>query len=278
MNKLKTKTLVPWFGAARMVAEEIGKHLTGFKWVGIPCCGGMSEVPYIDAPSIACSDVHRHVINLAQEIRLRGDALAAALAAAPFHPDVLITSQDYCQTVEATDEYPESMFDWACHYFVTQWMGRSGKAGIDDEFNGGLSVRWNGNGGDSNTRYRSAVESIAAWQAIMRRCNFTCLDCFEFLDRCEDNPRHAVYCDPPWIGDGDRYKNRFTMEQHQQLADRLLLFKSARVVVRLGVCAGVERLYPRDRWRWIERTGRTQGNSDKAEVILVNAISERTLF
>lgn len=41
---MKITALSPWFGSNRMLASEVGKHLTGCKWVGIPFCGGLAEL------------------------------------------------------------------------------------------------------------------------------------------------------------------------------------------------------------------------------------------
>ena len=264
---MKVKALAPWFGADRTIASEIGKLLSGCKWVGVPFGGGMSALAHIDAPSIVVSDIHRYVINLARVVAcpLTLPHLARRLRNTPFHADVLKEAQGWCKDFVVGDQPDVSA---AVNYFITQWMGRSGKAGIDDEFNGNISIRWNGNGGDSNTRYRSAVKSLAEWNRIMRRCNFSVLDCFDFLDRCEDNPKHGLYVDAPWPDDGDRYKHSFTTEQQADLAEALTAFKHCRLVIRYGDHPLIRRLYPEDRWHWRMIEGRTQGNNAKAEVLI----------
>jgi DNA adenine methylase len=208
--EMTTTALAPWFGSNRMLAPIVGKELRGCKWVGVPFAGGMSELAHIKASTIVVSDLHRHVINLARTVQqsdFRG-LLIDELNDTPFHPDALAQRSGRGQSIEAKTSKPQMPnVTWAYNYFVACWMGRSHKAGIDDEFNGGLSIRWNANGGDSNKRYRSAVASLDAWGEIMRRCNFSVLDCFEFLDRCEDSEGHGIYCDPPFPGPGDRYKH-----------------------------------------------------------------------
>jgi len=271
----KIKTVVPWFGSARTVAERIGEHLTGFKWVGIPFCGGLSEVLYIQARSIVCNDMHRHMINLAQVLKdaTLGPAMIESLRDELFHPETLAHAQATSADTDNDQLIPMGAralnYEAARQYFIACWMGRSGNAGGDREFTGNLSVRWNANGGDSNTRYRSAVESLAAWRKVIQRCNFTCMDCFEFLETCEDDPEHAIYCDPPWPEDGDVYRHKFTREHHTRLAQILTRFQNARVVVRINTCSLVDELYPRGLWNWNQQTSRTQGNNDKVEVILV---------
>jgi site-specific DNA-adenine methylase len=156
------------------------------------------------------------------------------------------------------------------------WMGRSAKAGTTGEFNGGLPVRWNANGGDSNTRYRSAVRSIVAWRGILARCNFTCLNCFDFLKYVQDNTGHGVYCDPPFPETGDAYKHSFTEEQHRLLAKRLTEFRKTRVVCRFYEHPLIRELYPEPFWAWQRHTGRKQSGADAPEVLLVRTLDPVT--
>lgn len=284
--KLTTTALMPWFGSNRMLAPLVGKELRGCTWVGIPFCGGMAEVAHIKARTIVVSDLHRHVINLASIVKDGRDDLVGHLNALPFHPDVLKEAQQVCAMRETgrapeyslgiRDDY-EGQLAWATAYFVTGWMGRSHKCGVDDEFNGGLSIRWNANGGDSNKRYRSAVDSLKAWQEIMRRCNFAVMDAFEFLPRCEDSDGHGIYCDPPFPGPGDRYRHNCGDTEAQQrawhtrLRDALACFKKTKVVCRFYDHPLVRELYPESQWTWHRLKGRDQANNgEKQEVLLVS--------
>lgn len=268
---MKITALAPWFGSNRMLAENVGAALKGCSWVGVPFAGGMSELAHIDATTIVVSDLHRHIINLACVIADQEslEKLQACLDGLAFHPDVLAASQKKCREEEYIAlETPQ--FEWAVDYFVSCWMGRSAKAGTDAEFKGGLPVRWSASGGDSNTRFRSAVESLASWNQIFRRCNFFCQDVFEFLGNCKDVPKNGLYLDPPFPGPGDSYKHKFTIAQHRQLAVRLAEFRSCRVVCRFYNVPLIRELYPESRWTWNEFTGRKQTNEAAPEVLLMN--------
>lgn len=275
-----------------MIAERVAEELIGCNWVGIPFGGSMPEVARIEAQHIVVSDLHRHVINLALTIRSnRVWLLQRLLRDSPFHPDLLQTAQDFCKKNEprlaqATDFYCDA--DAAYWYFISQWMGRSGKAGTDGEFNGGIATVWNANGGGSNQRYRAAVKSLGAWHRIMQRCCFEVKGCFEFLERCEDTPKVGIYCDPPFPSDapgnkGDRYRHKFSVQQHADLARALSRFKQARVVCRFyGDHPLIHSLYPRcrggdcagDCWYWREiKGGRTQANKVAPEVLIMNGPS-----
>lgn len=271
---MKTTALAPWFGSNRMLAAEVGKQLTGCKWVGVPFAGGMSELAHIKASTIVVSDVHRHVINLARCVAEQKDVLKAALESLVFHPDVLADAQQHCRKWEQDEHLGYELNVGAARsYFVSCWMGRSHKSGIDDEFNGGLSIRWNANGGDSNKRYRSAVESLDGWSEIAKRCNFSVLDCFDFLARSEDREGHGLYCDPPFPGPGDRYKHPFTDEQHCRLAQSLSSLTVTRIVCRFYDHPLIRKLYPEPHWTWLRLKGRKQSNDEAPECLILNGPS-----
>ena len=267
MSDAKITALAPWKGSNRMLAHEVGKALSGCSWVGIPFAGGMSELLHVKASTVLVNDAHRDVINLAQIVANEAacDWLIQEASAAPFHPDVLATAQERCLGSPCPIGGDAKR---ALYYFITCWMGRSGIAGTDAEFKGNLPIRWSATGGDSNTRYRSAVESLRAWRKILQRCNFSCLDCFEFLAKCQDKPGHAIYADPPWPEDGDDYRHKFTEAHQRRLAAVLTEFQEARVVVRYGDHALIRELYPEALWTWDLLTGRTQSNGEKNEVLL----------
>lgn len=272
---MNVKSVVPYFGGCRMIAKKIAEELSGLAWIGIPFGGGMPELAHINCRSIVVNDLHRHVVNLAyciadpnllQSLRQRVDRL-------PFAPDVLAQGQEFCASREPENPGDLNAATW---YFVTQWMGMSGRSGTEEEFRGGLSVRWTSSGGDSNTRYRSAVRSLGAWHRILRRCNFSMLDCFVFLDKCKDQDGHGIYCDAPWPSDGDGYRHKFTEADQRRLAEKLASFRNCRVVIRYGDHPLIRELYPDSRWTWKEIEGRTQANKSKAEVLITNAA--RSLF
>lgn len=277
---MKTTALVPWFGSNRMLAHTVAQELHGCKWVGIPFAGGMSELTHIKASTIVVNDLHRHVMNLAMCVASpkAADRLATSLADMPFHPDTLAIAQAKCLEMERVACDPSSLGSevsevWALNYFVSQWMGRSGKAGTKDELRGKLPIRWNANGGDSNTRFRSAVTSLAEWSQIMRRCNFSTLDVFEFLDRFTEHPRHGIYCDPPFPDAGGEYKHAFSAEQHRRLASRLAELSRSRVVCRFYDHPLIRELYPRPRWTWRHQRGRKQTNEASPEILVINGPS-----
>jgi DNA adenine methylase len=284
---MKVTALAQWYGSNRMLAEHVGRLMGKRSWVGVPFAGGMCELAHINARTMLVSDLHRHIVNLAMVV---GDPdmcreLREQLTGPLFHPDVLAAAQRECLRRErdpayvlglAADGEPgrptlnrSARIEWAADYFRCCWMSRSGTAGTDGEFRGGLSVRWISNGGDSVVRFRNAVASLADWQRVMARCTFVCLDVFDFLAKCIDAPDHGLYLDPPFPGPGDKYTHRFSQAQHRELAEWLACPKACRIVCRFYDVPLVRELYPEPAWTWHHLTGRKQTNADAPEVLLV---------
>jgi site-specific DNA-adenine methylase len=265
----KIRSIAPWFGSNRTLAKNVGEQLRGCKWVGVPFAGGMSELLHITASTIVVNDLHRDVINLACVLQheIGKSWLVKQAQGMPFHPDILEQAQDVCRVEPPPFEHPDCLR--ALWYFVACWMGRSAKAGTDAEFSGGLPIRWSASGGDSNTRYRSAIESLEAWGEIMQRCNFSTLDVFDFLAKVKDEPKHGLYLDPPFPDAGDLYKHKFTEAQHRQLSERLTEFQHVRIVCRFYDHPLIREIYSQDDWDWKFATGRKQSNETAEEVLII---------
>lgn len=283
MDTMKVRAIAPWFGSNRMGAAAVGRLLEGCRWVGIPFAGSMSEIPHITSRTLLVNDLHRHVINLARVVRddkLRGE-LTRSLRRHLFHPDELAKAQELCATNEPKGT-PD--IDLARAYFVCCWVGRSSKAGIDDEFNGRPSIRWTSDGGDSSVRFWSALRSLASWGKSLRRCTFETMDAFNFIDRAEDREGHGLYCDPPFPGVGRRYvfnAGKTDAEErawHTRLRDALEAFTSLRVVCRFYEHPMIRELYADSKWHWHVGSGRKQTNEDAPEVLLANQQVAGELF
>lgn len=276
-----------WFGSSRMVADRIGPELAGCALVVVPFAGGMSELPYIEAPKMIVNDKHRHVINLARVIADEElmPQLLQRLESAVFHPDTLADAQLRCRAREASMQdrgsmlfghEPEAvlngdgMIDWAADYFIATWMGRGGNSGTRGEFNGALPIRYSPNGGGSAQRFWGAVASMQDWHRILKRCEFTTDDAFEVLDKCHDDKKCGIYSDAPWPDAGDGYTHRFTVEHQRRLAKKLATFNESRVVVRFADHPLIRELYPATHWTWLTYPSRAQSNGEFAEVLLIN--------
>jgi len=274
---MKITALAPFFGSNRMLASRVGELLSGSSWVGVPFCGGMCELPYIEARTIVANDLHAEVTDLGRVVAdpELGPALYRHVRRLVFSRGTLKIAQERCITRRqnsAEDGFfwtPQARLAWAGDYFVTLWMAQSRLAGTDKEFEAPFSVRFTAGGGDSVVRFQSAAKALLEWRRVFRRVTFENRDAFEFLDDCYDRPGFSLYCDPPWPEDGDRYTHRFTDAHQRRLAAKLVSFQEARVVVRYGDHPLIHELYDKKHWTWLEGTSRTQANSKKAEWLLV---------
>lgn len=295
--------IAPWFGGNRTLAHQVGEALAGCSWVGVPFAGGMSELAHLDAPVMLVNDLHRAVINLAWIIGdpIKGPHLYRRLRRHVFHPSTLAQAQHICESRHSynaahpcdfgSGDYVPSL-DWAEAYFVAVWMGRSARAGTPDEFSGPLALRWNANGGGSNLRYRSAVRALVEWRRILARCEFSVLECFDFLAKCQDKPGHGIYCDPPFPDVGHRYRHAFSLDDHARLAHALAKYTQARVVCRFYDHPLIRQLYPERgtgkntgvEWIWKPLVGgRKQSNkpsqgAEVPEVLVMNRRPGGSLF
>jgi len=258
---MKIAAVAPWFGSNRVSAEAVGRELGQLAWCGVPFAGGCPELPWIRCRAGVANDRHRHVINLCRVIandQMLQDMLIL-LDQLLFHPDVLKSAQLRC--IEREYETADTMFasarplrnapdlDWAVDYFVAAWMGRGGHSGKQYEFTQGLSVRRTSSGGDSAVRFRSAQDSLRAWNRALRRWNFTTDDGIEFVQAVRDQEGHGIYVDAPWPDLGEEYRVQFPMAHHARLRDALERFSKVRIVVRYGDHPLVEELYSGPRWR-----------------------------
>ncbi len=268
--KMTIGALSPWYGSNRMLAPVVGKMLGRCDWAGVVFSGGMAEVPHIQAREILVNDLHRDIINLARVMREPAHRawLVEQAEANPFHPDILAEAQAICKATAPPMAHDAVRALW---YFVAVWMGRSAKAGTDEEFDGKLSARFTASGGGSNVRYRSAIKSAEAWGKVLAQCEFSVKDFREYLGDCHDRNGHGIYSDAPFPDAGDGYRHKFTTQDHRDLARLLAKFRDTRVVCRFYDHPLIRELYPAPHWRWhVIDGGRTQANKAAPEVLLVN--------
>lgn len=288
MSVMPIKALAPWFGGCRTIAARIGPELGRLGWCGVLFAGGMPELPHIRTQAGVATDLHRHIINLARVVA--DDALLCRMIRRVdrllFHGDVLVSAQQRCLSREyeatggglfamgaAASNAPD--VEWAADYFVCCWMGRGGYSGRGGELTQSIAVRYTSSGGSSAKRWRSAIESLPAWGRVLSRWQFVCEDAFQLVARLRPQANAGIYADPPWVGAGDEYTHRFTVEHHLRLARELECLSQGgyRVVLRYGDDPLIRELYPAPRWTWIEQSSRDQQGGDVAEVLIINGPS-----
>ena len=223
MNKGKRiSAVVPWYGSNRTGAALVGRAMAGCEWVGVPFAGGMCELGHLTANTILVSDLHRHVLNLAQVIATPTKACAwpapsavgclqrrrTGRGAATLLADAAIDGGDWWSV---RDVLAGRGFEWADAYFVCAWMARNGTAGTRQEFTAGLSVRWStrarrlglarGRGAP-----RLAVGVPPLHVRLPRRVRFS--------PDAKDVEGHGLYCDPRSLGQATLFAPAWTRQSN----------------------------------------------------------------
>ena len=282
----KIKALAPWFGGkrgmARRIVQEIGEHRV---YWGL-CCGSLA-VEMVKPPCVmeTVVDLHGDLTNLARVIahpRLRHH-LHHRLKWCLMSDGVF---EDAAAIIRTSDhESDEPCVERASAYLLTTWLGRNGVAGTGN-YNSGFCVRYTANGGHAAKRWASVLASIPAWGERLANITILRRDVFEVLPRIEDRKGTAIYCDPPYLVKGAKYKHDFEADDHSRLAEALGRFRHTRVVVSYYADPRLAELYPG--WAMVDCT-RTKalvnqgmrakaGGATKApEVLLVNGSSHTLL-
>lgn len=280
MSEAKIKAIAPWFGGKRtlgtQIAAELGEHSA---YWGL-CCGSLA-VEFAKEPSSmeTCVDLHGDLTNLAFVLQQRSLAedLYGRLERTLLSRELFLKSAEVIRTVASpAGDHPADV-DRAYHYMVVSWFGRNGVAGTGS-YNAGFCVRYTKNGGHGARRFVSAVESIPWWHERLRHVTILREDIFAVADRIEDAPKVVIYCDPPYVVKGAKYKHDFTPDDHARLATKLHRFTKTRVVVSYYDHPLIRELY--GDWKWLHLDAnkalsngalRDKGGTTKApEVLLIN--------
>lgn len=283
--------IAPWFGAKRaiggLIAGEIGPHSVYWE---VPC-GSMAvllSMPPCKAETVV--ELHGDLVNLGRVIQhpALGPKLYRRLRRAWSSESEFRDALAVVRSAECDPATPD--VDRAFAYFVASWQGMNGVAGTS-EFNTSFCRRFSSTGGDPGARWAGAVRSIPAWRRRLERVTIIHGDMFDILGKIADRPGTAIYCDPPYLEKGARYKHDFRREMpddphplvrkfgdHGRLALALRRFESARVVVSYydhpalaELCPGwnVRRLDAAKNMVNSGKAGR-DGRVDAPEVLLVN--------
>ncbi len=278
----KIRAIAPWFGGkrgmARRIVQEIGDHRV---YWGL-CCGSLA-VEMVKPPCVmeTVVDLHGDLTNLACVLarpRLRR-RLHHQLKWCLMSDGVF---EDAAEQIRA-DDYASDDPDVgrAAAYLLTTWLGRNGVAGTSN-YNSGFCVRYTASGGHAAKRWASVLASIPAWGERLANITILRRDVFEVLPRIEDRSGTAIYCDPPYLVKGAKYKHDFEADDHARLAEALGRFRDTRVVVSYYDHPQLAELYPG--WTKVDCT-RTKalvnqgmrartGQATKApEVLLINGPS-----
>lgn len=228
---MKIKAAIPAMGSKRALAatiiEELGAHSAYWE----PFFGGLSIVlAKPESSHETIGDLHGDATNLAwvlQDPTLAPrlyERLVRTLCSDGLHEHAKGMCNDQC-------EHEVGDVERAYWFFVMSWMGQNGRSLTKGCEKTSFAVRWTPTGGHGGKRFASAVDSIPAWHRRLRRITILRKCGFDMLDRIDDHPKVATYCDPPYLEKGAEYVHDFTEADHADLATRLDRFKDTRVVV-----------------------------------------------
>lgn len=264
---MKVKSIAPWFGGktnlAPTIVEELGAHSAYFE----PFCGSMAVLlAKPESSSETVNDLHGDLTNLARVVRhpVQGPMLyrrlRRTLRCEQLHrwASTEISMKQY---LEPPDRSYEHVVSRAYDYFLVSWMGRCGTSGTLAKAST-FPVRNTPGGGANGKRFVAAVDSIPAWRRRMRCVTITCRDGFTMLEKISDDPKVAIYVDPPYLKKGTKYLHDFEDGDHVRLAKLLHRFQKARVVVSYYDDEALDALYPGWTKRVIEMT-KASGNQGK---------------
>lgn len=238
--------IAPWFGSKRTLAPRIVAELGEHRAYWEPFCGSMAVLlAKPPATMETVNDLHGDLVNLARVVQhpTHGPTLYRRLRrvwmSETLHQEAAARFRERGNA--SAGELPD--VDRAADYMLCAWLGRNGVAGTHS-YNQGFCVRYTKNGGHGAKRWAGAVDSIPAWGRRLRGVTILSRDAFDLIEKIEDAPGVAIYCDPPYLVKGAKYVHDFKAEDHRRLANLLMRFTKTRVVVSYYDHPDLAALYP----------------------------------
>lgn len=241
--------LAPWFGAKRTLAPAIVRQLGPHRCYWEPFCGSIAVLlskPPCNQETV--NDLHGDLVNLARVVR--DEHLSAKLywrlrrtlaAEGLFRESFAVVRASPAPPWDGSAG--EQLVERAYHYFVASWLGLNGVSGTP-KFNTNFARRYSSKGGDSATRFVSAVESLPDWHQRLRSVEIYSACGIALCERIEDREGTVIYADPPYFEAGAKYQHHFTPADHERLAAALCRFVNTRVVLSYYRHPELDRLYP----------------------------------
>jgi DNA adenine methylase len=227
------------------------------------------------------NDLHGDLVNLARVVQdaVLGPALYRRLRRVLFAKPLFQSAASRMRALPVLPAESRPDPDRAFWFWIVSWMGRNGVAGTPG-YNRNFCARFTHGGGNPADRFAGAVDSIPAFRRRLRRVAIYRMDAFDLLASIADEKGTVIYCDPPYVEKGFRYKHDFEEADHRRLAEALGRFKRTRVVVSYYKHPLLNSLY----LEWTRRdleclrrlglaSGRGSRASDAPEVLLINGPS-----
>jgi len=247
-------SLLPYFGGKRTLAPRIVAELGPHSAYWEPFCGSMAVL--LAKPPCAMetvNDLNGDLINLARVIKDRdlGPMLYRRLRRTLMSETFMGEAAARWKAIGRVPAPTTPDLDRAEDFFYSSWAGRNGVTGTQS-YHQGFARRFTKNGGHAAKRWEGAVASIPAFRDRMRRVTILSDDAFKLLPKIEDSEGVVIYLDPPYVVKGGTYVHDFDPADHARLAEAASRFTKTRVVVSYYEHPTLRKLYPADRWTWVE--------------------------
>lgn len=209
------QTPLIWFGGKSKIAPDIIRRMPEHKCYVEPFGGG-AGVLVAKSPVTyeVYNDIDGDVVNFLMVLREQPQVLSGRCITLPY------SRQLYEQW--KWESKPEDKFERAVRWF---YLNRSAIAAGNNHRSG-----WRHSNATNPARdYRTACERL---QDFAERMNNVMIECRDFREviRVYDGPDTFFYMDPPYVGRENRYKGRFTEQDHRDLAQMLKVIKGKALV------------------------------------------------
>jgi DNA adenine methylase len=209
------RTPIIWFGGKQLLAQDIISLMPPHTCYVEPFGGGASVLA-AKAP-VNCdvyNDIDGDVVNFLMQLRKYPERMREAVNSLPY------SRQLYEEW--KWGRKPRSKFERAVRWF---YLNRCGVASGNNHKTG-----WRHSKEVNPVRgYHAACDLLLEFAERMKYVQIEQLDFREIIDKY-DSPNTLFYIDPPYHGNENRYKGKFTEKDHRDLANILRTIKGKAIV------------------------------------------------
>ncbi len=250
--------LLNYPGSKWNMAEEIAAMLPPHRTYLEPFFGS-GAVFFTKAPSSIeiINDLDEDVTNLFRVIRLQPEPLMRRIELTPYSRDVFD---------DAWEDFGDTPFDRAARFLIRSKMGFGYKCHTKTGFKIDLTGR---EAGYAVREWNNVPDTIRAAANRLKDAYVENRPALDLIRKCND-PRAAIYCDPPYLMEtrgGKQYNHEMTKQDHEELLHELL--RSRACVILSGYPSDLYDDALKD-WHRIERDSRNQNKERRTEVLWCN--------
>lgn len=228
----------PYFGGKYYLLDEMLRYIDYNKTAYVELFGGSCKLLLNKYPHKVevLNDYNGEIYNLYKVVINNVDELYEKLDSLPYSEQLFIEYKN-CDVSHLSD------LDRAV---ITFYKLASSFSGLGQSFS--YSVIKN-----SASRYRKVVDQLKMIHHRLKKVQILNKHFKDVLELIGDNPDVFIYADPPYYGNENIYgKNLFSKSDHELLAE-MLSSLSCKVMVSYYYFDGIEKLYNKSRWYYVEK-------------------------